>query len=157
MEERRTNKQGLGLALSVRKEKFFWHFCVSVVIARVYPSEIPTQLPGMLTHPLTLPNPASGSTSPNSSFSCCLSHRRLSPTVANSFLLLTALRPCLSSSYGLVGNLEPKHIVWVSHQGRQKNPDWCSSTPTPTETNTHHRATFVYFPTSIIKICRIIS
>ena len=48
-----------------------WHFYASVAIASVYLSKIPTQLPGTLTHPLALADPASGSTGPNSSFSRC--------------------------------------------------------------------------------------
>ena len=44
-------------------------------------------------------------------------------TVANSFLLFTALGPCLSlSSSGLIGNLAHKPFVWVSCQNRQRNP-----------------------------------
>ena len=70
---RKMSKHELGLALSVR-EKFlalFWDFCASVVIAIVYPSEIPSQLPRMLTHLLALADSASGFTDPNSSFSSC--------------------------------------------------------------------------------------
>ena len=66
MEERITSKHGLGLAQNVRREKFlalFWHFCASVAIASVYPSEIPTQLPGTLTHPLPIPPSAAASLS----------------------------------------------------------------------------------------------
>ena len=37
----------------------FLAFCASVAIASVYPSEITTQLPGTLTHPLALTDPAS--------------------------------------------------------------------------------------------------
>ena len=52
-----------------------------------------------------------------------LSDYRLSPTVANSSLLMTALGPCLSSSSSsLVGNLARKPSVWVSRQSKQKNP-----------------------------------
>ena len=73
MEERRTNNHGLGLALSVRRGKF-WHFSGILAIASVYPNEIPTQLPGTLTHPLSL---ADLFQQPP------LSDRRLSLTVAN--------------------------------------------------------------------------
>ena len=73
----------------------FWH---SAAIASVYPNEIPTQLPGTLTHPLELQQPS-------------LSDRRLSLTVTNSHLL-TAPGPYLSSSSsGLVGNLARKPFV----------------------------------------------
>ena len=44
-------KKGEALAL-------FWH---SVAIARVYPNEIPTRLPGTLTHPLALAASAAAS------------------------------------------------------------------------------------------------
>ena len=57
----------------------FWH---SVAIAGMYPKEIPTQLPGTLTHSLALADLASGSTSPNS---------RLSLTVAFPWLSLTPI------------------------------------------------------------------
>ena len=52
----------------------FWHFCASVVldIASMYPSEIPTQQQGTLTHPLALAIPASRCKSPKSSLSNCL-------------------------------------------------------------------------------------
>ena len=66
MEERRTNKHGLGFTLSVRREKFghssdILYFCV---VTSVYSNKIPTKLPGSLTHPLALADPASGSTGP---------------------------------------------------------------------------------------------
>ena len=98
----------------------FWH---SVAIASVYPNEIPTQLPGTLTHPLVLSDLASGPTSPNFSLQQqSLSDRRLCMTVTNSYLL-TALGPCFSSSsFGLLGYLACKPFVWVSHQNRQRNP-----------------------------------
>ena len=109
MEERRTNQHGLGLALSVRRGKF-WHF--SVAIVSVYPSEIPTQLLGTLTHPLALADLASGSTCPNSSLSS-----RLSLTVAFPCLSITPICSLL-----FVGNLAHKPFVWVLHQNRQRNP-----------------------------------
>ena len=62
----------------------FWH---SVAIASVYPKEIPTQLPGTLTHSLALSDQASGSISPNSTLQQPpLSNRHLSLTVVNSSL-----------------------------------------------------------------------
>ena len=78
-------------------------------IASVYPSEIPTQTTGTLTHPLTLANPDSGSTGLSS-----LPSSYLSLAIAFPWFLLTAffcslLWPCLpSSSSGLVGNLARK-------------------------------------------------
>ena len=123
MEERRTNKHGLGLGLNVRREKFLALFCASVAIASMYPSKIPTQLPGTLTHPLTLADPASGSTIPNSSFSSCLSLTVAFPLTVVNFSLFTTLGPCLSSSSsGLVGNLVRKLFVQFSRQNRQRNP-----------------------------------
>ena len=93
-----------------------------MAIVSVYPNEIPTQVPGKLTHLLTqagLADLASGSTGPITSLQQpLLSGRHLSLTVANSYLL-TVLGPCLSSSSsGLVGNV----FVWVSRQNTQKNP-----------------------------------
>ena len=80
------------------------------------------QLPGTLT-PLAMTNLASGSTGPNPSLQQpLLSDRRLSLTVANSYLF-TALGSCISSSSsGLVGNLTRKPFVWVSRQNRRRNP-----------------------------------
>ena len=94
-----------------------------MAIASVYSNEIHTQLLWRLTHPLALAELVSGSTSPNFSLQQpSLSDRRLSLTVANSYLL-TALGPCLSSSSSdLVGDLARKSSVWVSRQNRQRNP-----------------------------------
>ena len=51
--KRRTNKHRLGLAPSTRREKFVTLFCgFLLAITSMYPSEIPTQPPGTLTHPL---------------------------------------------------------------------------------------------------------
>ena len=122
---RKKNKQ-TRIWVSPKRKKgevlaLFWHFCESMAIASVYPSEIPTQLPGTITHPPALGDPASGSTCPNSSFSSCLSL-----TVAFPWLSLTLICSLLwnlaSSSSSLVGNLARKFFVWVSHQNRQKNP-----------------------------------
>ena len=83
--KRRTNKHGLGWAPSTRREKF-WNFsCILCFCRLLYLGEIPTQPPGMLTHPLTLADLASESTSPNSLLS---SH--LSLTITFTGLLLTA-------------------------------------------------------------------
>ena len=97
-------------------------FCASVAIMSVYPNKILTRLPGMLTHPFALADLASGSTSPNSSLQLPLvSDRRLSQSVANSYLL-TALGPSFSSSSSsLVGNLARKLFVLVSRQNKQRN------------------------------------
>ena len=124
MEEGRTKKHRLGLALSVRRGKF-GHFSGILCICgchELYSNKISTQLSGTLTHPYALADPASGSTGPNSSFSSCLSL-----TVAFPWLSLTtlcfALEPCLSLSFsGLIGNLTHKPFVWVLHQNRQRNP-----------------------------------
>ena len=62
----------------------FLAFCASVSVTSVY-SKIPTQLPGTLTHPLVLVDPASGSTGPNFSLS-----NTLSLTFAFPWLSLTA-------------------------------------------------------------------
>ena len=84
--EEKKNKYGLRLAPSARREKFVTLFFGFLwAIANMYPSEIPTQPPGTLTHPLTLANPASGFTGPCSSLGGCLSL-----TVASHRLLLTA-------------------------------------------------------------------
>ena len=92
---RKKNKQAwIWVSLKRKKGEVlapFWH---SVAITTVYPNEILTQQPGMLIHPLALFDLASGSTDPNSSpQQSPLSDRRLSLTVANSSLLLTALGP----------------------------------------------------------------
>ena len=85
----------------------------SVAIMLVHPNKIPTQLPGLLTHPLTLADLFQ---------QLPLSEHCLSLTVANSYLLI-ALRPCLSLSFSdRIGNLVHKPFVWVSRQNRRRNP-----------------------------------
>ncbi len=63
-------------------------FCSSVTIPSVYPSKIPTHLPGTLTHSSALTELASASTGPKSSFNSCLSLCHFPPTVAHSFLVI---------------------------------------------------------------------
>ena len=143
MWEKRTNKYEFGLALSVRRDKFlalFWGFCAPVAIASVYPSEIPTQLPGTLTHPLVLADPASWSTGPYSSFNSCLSM-----TVAFPWLSLT---PVCSLLWDLAfPRLLPVSLEisdTISLCGFQTKTDkgilWVALTHTHT-TNTHYHAT----------------
>ena len=104
VEERRTNKHGLGHLLSI---------CASVSFTSEH-SKIPTQQPGMLTHPLALADPASGSTGLNSSLSS-----RFSLTLALPRLQSTTLGPCPpSSSSNLVEHFARKTFVWVSRQSR---------------------------------------
>ena len=117
-ENRRKKNQRSRTWVSPKRKKgevlaLFWHFCASVAIASVYPSEFPTQLPGTLSHPLA---PATG---PKSSFfSSCLSL-----TVAFPWLTLTpmCLLPWDLAFPRLVGNLVLKPFVWVSRQNRQRN------------------------------------
>ena len=74
----------------------------------MYSSEIPTKLPGMLTHPLTLANPASGST--------CLSNRLSLPSASPDFCRqLTALFCWLPCSV-LSGTL-PSLVLFQSGVG----------------------------------------
>ena len=62
----------------------FWH---SVAIVSVYPSEIPTQVQGALTHSLALADLTYGSSGPNSLLQQPpLSDHHLSLIVANSYL-----------------------------------------------------------------------
>ena len=74
---RKKNRQALTWVSPTCKKgevrALFWDICASVAIASVYASEIPSRLPGTLTRPLALANPAFGSTCPNSSFSNFLS------------------------------------------------------------------------------------
>ena len=125
MEERRTNKHGLGLALGVRRKKF-WHFsdilCFYGCHGRI-----------LEQNPLTATRNADSSSRVGwLSFWVHWSHlllqqpllsdRRLSLAVANSSLF-TSLGPSLSSSSsGLVGNLGRRLFVWALHQNRQRNP-----------------------------------
>ena len=91
----RKNKQAR-ICISTKCKKgevlaLFWH---SVAIASMYWNEIPTQLPGTLTHSPALADMTSGFTSPNSSLQQpSLSDSRLSPTVPNSNLLTARLLP----------------------------------------------------------------
>ena len=84
--------------------------------ASVYSGEIPTKLPGTLTHPLMLANAASESTGPSScSLLFTASFCRLPPSVDCPVL-------SLPSSSGPVGDLARKPFVWVSHKNRQRDP-----------------------------------
>ena len=141
MGERRTNKNGLGLTLSVKREKF-WHFYSILWLSRAFTrTKFP---PSYQEHwlPLALADLASGSTSPNSSLQQPpLSDRRLSLTVTNSYLL-TALGTCLSSSSsGLVGNLTRKSLFKFRAK-TNKGIFWLAFTHNHTHrTNAHHHAT----------------
>ena len=121
---RKKNKQEWTLVSPKHKKgkvlALFWY---SMAITSVYQNKIPTQHPGTLTHPLSLADLASRSTSPNSSLQQppLLDHC-LFLTVTNCYLF-TGLGPCLSSfSSSLVGNLIHKPFVWVLCQNRQRNP-----------------------------------
>ena len=142
MEERRTNKHGLDLALSFRKEKF-WHFsgimwlsraCTRTKFPRSY-QERWLILSRWLTWLL-------GSQVPTTHFSSrTLSDRRLSLTIANSHLL-TVLGPCLySSSSELVGNLTSPLCGFRAKT--DKGILWLALTHTH-RTNAHHRATTIW-------------
>ena len=126
MKERRTNKHGLGLAPSARKEVLAL-FCGFLCICgyREHVSEWNSHTatrntdlsshigwPGFCIHwsQLLLQQPP-----------LSLSLWRL--PFANSSLLLTVLGPCLSlSSSCLIGNFVHKCFVWFSCQSRQRNP-----------------------------------
>ena len=109
--EEKKNKQAQTWVSSKRKkgevfDTFLW------AIANMYPSEIPTQPPETLAHPLALADLASEFTGPSSLLSSCLSL-----TVTFPWLLLTALRPCLSlSSSALLGNITCKPFELVLRQ-----------------------------------------
>ena len=125
MEERRTNKHGLGLALSVRREKFghisgILCFCgwPERVLEQnshtaTWNADLSSRIcwPGLWVHRFQLLLQQ-----------LPLSNCYLSLTVTHSSLF-TALGPCLSSfSSSLVGNLARKPFVWVSRQNRQRHP-----------------------------------
>ena len=104
-------------------------------IACVYSSEIPTKSPGMLTHRLTLANPASETTHPSSRLLTAL----LSPLLCfASFSVLSSGTFLLSSSFGLVGNIARNPFVWVLRQNRQRNLLALTHTHT---TNAQHHVT----------------
>ena len=124
VEERRTNKHGLGFAHSVRREKFlalYWHSGLLCSHERVLEQNPHTATwnadsfsrahrPGLWVH-RSAPRSAAAFLWPLPFQDC-----------RNSYLLLTALGPCLSSSSsGLVRNLTREPFVWVSHQSRQRN------------------------------------
>ena len=79
----------------------------------MYSSEIPTQSPGMLAHPLTLATGSSFSFLLPTALFC-----RQSCSLHFSVLPWTFL---FSSSTGLTGNQARKPFVWVSRQNRQRN------------------------------------
>ena len=124
MEERRTNKNGLGLGLSLRREKF-WHFSGILWLLRACPrmkfppsyQECWLILLRWLTWCL---GPQVPTLHFSSSLSLTIAFPWLSITPICSLLWVLAF-PFLSSS-GLIGNLVRKPFVWVLHQNRQRNP-----------------------------------
>ena len=131
------NNSGLELAPNPRREKFVtlsWHSVLLWTNVSVYTSETPTKSQGMLTHPLTLANPASESTGSSN----CLSQPSASPdfcrlarSVHFSWLSFYSETFLPSSSSSLVGDLMRKPIAWVLRQNRQRDP------LTGTHTHTH--------------------
>ena len=118
MEERRTNKHGLGRALSVWREKLY-HFSGILWLSRACTR---TKFPPTYQERWLVLSRWLTWLQQSSLQQPSLSGRRFSLAVANSSLL-TPLRPCLSSSSsGLVGNLAHKPFAWVLHQNRQRNP-----------------------------------
>ena len=123
--KRRTNKHGLGFAPSARREKFVIILCGFLwAIASEYPSEIPTQPPGTLTHPFALADMASESIGPNSSL-----NSRLSLTVTFRRLLLTAFFCSLPWDLAFPRLLPVSQetsraspLCGVSRQNRQRDP-----------------------------------
>ena len=107
-------KHGLGLALNMRREKF-WHFSRILWILRtVYLNEIPTQLPGTLTHALVLADLAFVPTSPNSSlqqppFSDCCQLLSVNCSGTLSFLKIS----CKSPLCGFRTKTD-KGILWLA-------------------------------------------
>ena len=119
--KRRTNKHGLGLAPSIRREKLLTLLCRFLCICGLSRACTRAKFPHSHqerwlilsrwpTWPLDSQVPA---------------HRLavallLSPV--DCLLLFTALGPCLpSSSSGLVGNRARKLFVWVLRQNKQRN------------------------------------
>ena len=172
---RKKNKKARTWVSTKRKkgevfDTFLWFPVHLWAIVSVYLSEIPTQPPGTLTHPLALADLTSESTGPSSSLGGCLSltvaFPRLLLTDLSSwllspfdcFLLLTAFsswpNPSLSSS-GLV-DLARKPFVWASRQNGQRIL-WLAPTPTPTETNAltschniHTSSDFFFQPSRVL-------
>ena len=113
MEEKK-NKQA-------QEGRSLWNFpSILWANASVYSSEIPTKPPGMLTHLLTLANPASQS---SVSSSCTLLPIALLSSLVSSVLSSLDCSGTLlpSSSSSLVVNLAHKPFVWVSRQNRHMN------------------------------------
>ena len=127
MEEKKNKQARTWISSKCKKEEVcdtFMRFSVHLAIGSVYPTEIPIQPLGTLTHPLTLAELACESIGPNCSLSIRLfSDRRLPRTSVSCLLLLTVLGPCLPlSSSSLARNLTRKPYVWVSCQKNQRNP-----------------------------------
>ena len=132
MTEEQKKKTRTRVSPKRRKEviyPLFWHF---MAIQSLYPNKIPTRT---LTHPLVLADMPSGSIGPNSTLQQLpLSDRRLSMTVANSYLLST-LKTCLSSSSsGLIGNLTSSPLSGFRVKTKKEYSDWHSHTHTHTHT-----------------------
>ena len=127
--KRRTNKHGLGLAPSARKEMFVTLLCgfsVHLAIASVYPSEISTQPLGTLTHLLPLTDLASESTGLNLAAAfLCPSPSVDSPETLPFFVFFRSRRK--SRAQALCVGFAPKRT--------KESSDWHSLTPTLTEKN----------------------
>ena len=150
--KRKTNKHRLGLAPRTRREKFVTLLCSFLwAITSVYQSEITTQPPGTLTHPLALANPASVSTDPSSLLSS-----RLSLTSVDCSVLLTAFCSLPWDLAFLVffrsRNKASAQLLCVGFAPKRakESSDWHSFTSTETNgtftaTHTHtHTHTHIY-------------
>ena len=120
----------------------------------MYLSKIPTKPLGMLTHLLTLANPAwvhrpsSYSLLLIALFSGLVCSLPWSLQFPSLDCLLFSSGTFLPLSSGLVGNLTRKPFMWVSHQNRQRDP--LTGTHTHTQRNkchpSHHNGhSLVYF------------
>ena len=125
--KRRTNKHGLGLVPSARREKFVTLLCSFLCICGLSQTCIRAKFPqshqerGITLsrwpiHPLSPQAQA-----PALFFDC--------PLLSTAFFCSLPLRPSLpSSSSVLVSNLARTLFVWVSRQNRQRDP--LTGTPT---------------------------
>ena len=136
--KRRTNKHGLGLAPSVRREKSLTFLCILWANTSVYSSETPTKPRGMLIHFLALVNPASvGQHVLAATLLTSVDWSPFYPTLISWLTFTWLFSPVDSGTFlplSVSWEISRAGPVWVSRQNRQRD----SLTDTHTHRNECH-------------------
>ena len=129
--KKRTNNHGLGLAPSTIREKSVTlskHSVRQWANASVYSGEIPWKPPEMLTHLLTLANPASQST--GSSSCSLLPTAMFSSLVSSVFWLLLTLVPSFLRPFLVSWEISRASLLCGFHAKTDKGVRWLALTHT---------------------------